>query len=138
MHGCLVLQQTSCVPPLPPLPTGMAWLPESPRWLLLSGAGPDAAAAALWRAKGRVASSAAVQVRGGPGLIFTSGWKHCWVCHELGPCGMGNVCAAHAIMAWRHACHAMLRCRHAMPLEALALPCHAARIMPRRATQAEL
>lgn len=40
---------------------GMLWLPESPRWLLLSGSGQDAAAAALRRSKGRVATSAAVQ-----------------------------------------------------------------------------
>ena len=48
--------------PVFPLPPGMAWLPESPRWLLLSGSGQDAAAAALRRSKGRVATSAAVQV----------------------------------------------------------------------------
>lgn len=41
---------------------GMYWLPESPRWLLLSGAGPKAAVAALRRTKGSVANDAAVQV----------------------------------------------------------------------------
>lgn len=43
------------------LAVGMAGLPESPRWLLLSGAGPAAATAALRKAKGRVASDSAVQ-----------------------------------------------------------------------------
>ena len=32
---------------------GVAWLPESPRWLLLSGAGPGPATEALRRCKGR-------------------------------------------------------------------------------------
>ncbi|KAI3424105.1 hypothetical protein D9Q98_009466 [Chlorella vulgaris] len=44
------------------LAAGMYWLPESPRWLLLSGAGPKAAVAALRRTKGSVANDAAVQV----------------------------------------------------------------------------
>jgi hypothetical protein len=35
------------------------WLPDSPRWLLLSGAGRQAAAAALARARGRYGSDAA-------------------------------------------------------------------------------
>ncbi|KAK9818055.1 hypothetical protein WJX72_006373 [[Myrmecia] bisecta] len=35
------------------LSIGMAWLPDSPRWLLLSGAGRDRAAAALTRARGK-------------------------------------------------------------------------------------
>lgn len=52
----------------------MAYLPESPRWLLLSGAGPEAAAGALRRAKGRVASEAAVQVRA---FSACSCWQHC-------------------------------------------------------------
>lgn len=52
--------------PLPPLGlarpcAGMAWLPESPRWLLLSGSGEDAAVDALRRAKGRASSEAAVR-----------------------------------------------------------------------------
>ncbi|EFN53468.1 hypothetical protein CHLNCDRAFT_25635 [Chlorella variabilis] len=44
------------------LAAGMLWLPESPRWLLLSGAGPAAASAALRKAKGRTANEAVVQV----------------------------------------------------------------------------
>jgi len=43
------------------LAAGMAWLPESPRWLLLSGNGATAAATALERSKGKYANSAAVQ-----------------------------------------------------------------------------
>ncbi|KAL4459129.1 hypothetical protein ABPG75_013994 [Micractinium tetrahymenae] len=43
------------------LAVGMAGLPESPRWLLLSGAGPAAAATALRKAKGRAANESAVQ-----------------------------------------------------------------------------
>eukprot|EP00887_Chlorella_sp_A99_P006942 scaffold2.g6942.t1 len=43
------------------LGAGMAWLPDSPRWLLLSGAGPAAAADALRRAKGRCANEAEVR-----------------------------------------------------------------------------
>jgi sugar porter (SP) family MFS transporter len=44
------------------LAAGMAWLPESPRWLLLSGTGGTAAAArALERTKGKYADSVAVQ-----------------------------------------------------------------------------
>ena len=35
------------------------WLPDSPRWLLLSGAGRQAAATALSRARGRYGSDAA-------------------------------------------------------------------------------
>jgi hypothetical protein len=38
----------------------MLWLPESPRWLLLSGAGPAAGAAALRRTKGSSGSEAGV------------------------------------------------------------------------------
>ncbi|KAL4515024.1 hypothetical protein Ndes2526B_g03660 [Nannochloris sp. 'desiccata'] len=44
------------------LAAGMAWLPESPRWLLLSGNGATSAAEALERTKGKYAGSAAVQV----------------------------------------------------------------------------
>lgn len=43
------------------LAAGMAWLPESPRWLLLSGGGGPAAAAALRRVKGSAVDAAAVQ-----------------------------------------------------------------------------
>jgi sugar porter (SP) family MFS transporter len=43
------------------LAAGMAWLPESPRWLLLSGNGASAAAIAMERTKGKYADSAAVQ-----------------------------------------------------------------------------
>lgn len=52
-------------PPVHPC-AGLVGLPDSPRWLLLSGAGPAAATAALKQAKGRAADDAAVQVgRGG-------------------------------------------------------------------------
>jgi sugar porter (SP) family MFS transporter len=44
------------------LAAGMAWLPESPRWLLLSGNGASAAARAMERTKGKYADSMAVQV----------------------------------------------------------------------------
>ena len=44
------------------LGAGMALLPESPRWLQLSGAGPAAVADALRRTKGGAGSEAAVQV----------------------------------------------------------------------------
>lgn len=51
----------------PAMLAGMFWLPESPRWLLLSGAGPAAATTALRRAKGGVANETAVQVGGAGG-----------------------------------------------------------------------
>jgi hypothetical protein len=40
-----------------------AWLPDSPRWLLLSGAGSNAAAAALSRVKGKYGQDAAALAR---------------------------------------------------------------------------
>ena len=43
------------------LGAGMAFLPESPRWLQLSGAGPAAVVDALRRTKGGAASESAVQ-----------------------------------------------------------------------------
>ncbi|KAK9819163.1 hypothetical protein WJX81_007550 [Elliptochloris bilobata] len=47
------------LPPALALLAGMTWLPDSPRWLLLSGAGRQAAANALSRARGRYGSDAA-------------------------------------------------------------------------------
>lgn len=44
--------------------TGMLWLPESPRWLLLSGAAPAEATDALRRAKGGAADEAVIEVGG--------------------------------------------------------------------------
>lgn len=52
------------------LALGMTSLPESPRWLLLSGAGPAAASEALRRAKGRVADEASIQAEVG-GILET-------------------------------------------------------------------
>ena len=51
----------------------MAWLPESPRWLLLSGAGRGAAAAALARAEGRRAADAAAVEAELDGIAAASG-----------------------------------------------------------------
>jgi hypothetical protein len=48
----------------------MLWLPESPRWLLLSGAPPSAATAALKKAKGRSADDAAIKVRAGGRILL--------------------------------------------------------------------
>ena len=52
--------QLSCRRAPPPRSRPQAWLPESPRWLLLSGSGQGAAAAALRRLKGSAAVEAAV------------------------------------------------------------------------------
>lgn len=54
-------------------PPPQAWLPESPRWLLLSGAGRDAAAAALVRAEGRRAADPRVVEAELDGIAAASG-----------------------------------------------------------------
>ena len=58
----LIIQTGAAAPLAAVLAAGMAWLPESPRWLLLSGKGAPVAAAALTRTKGSVADAAAIQM----------------------------------------------------------------------------
>lgn len=78
------LAMAHCTPPLNP--AGMLWLPESPRWLLLSGAGPAAASAALRKAKGRTANEAVVQV--GRRWCVCEGGGSQGLCSSCGPLPM--------------------------------------------------
>lgn len=108
LPSCTARSQLSkAPPPVFPLSPGMLWLPESPRWLLLSGSGQDAAAAALRRSKGRVATSAAVQVGvSALGLIGSLSFISCAHCQAM-EC---TLLLHHAGMSARqcHAAHAML------------------------------